>query len=157
MVKLTQSKKIIKVMNIMKKYIITAAVFLIFVLTAALLTLRVQSPGEAQMGTDLKSAQNLPAKENPQKKAPPKSSSDDASPGAAPADTKARRVTKYILKCNNNKVYLICEYSSGETAQKELSAVKPRYLTDIDRARLESGIELYSAEEVYKLLEDYSS
>ncbi len=66
-------------------------------------------------------------------------------------------VTKYILKYYNNKVMLICEYSNGKKTESEVTEINVNYLTETDKKSLSDGIVLKNSEEVYKLIEDYSS
>lgn len=75
------------------------------------------------------------------------------------ADTAANstNVTKYILKYYNGKSVLICRDSGGVRTETEIADINFDYLTETDKKLLNEGIMLDSLEDVYKLIEDYSS
>ena len=81
----------------------------------------------------------------------------DAEPENISASTDSARVTKYILKYDENEVVLICIFANGKKTESTMPDINIDYLTEIDREQLISGIELTDEEELYKLIEDYSS
>lgn len=71
--------------------------------------------------------------------------------------TEQKRVTKYILKYDENGIYSITDYPGGETVSKRVDNINPKYLTESDIEKLKKGIETDSLDEMYKLIEDFSS
>lgn len=71
--------------------------------------------------------------------------------------TEQKRVTKYILKYDGNGIYSITDYPGGETVSKRVDNINPKYLTESDIEKLKKGIETDSLDEMYKLIEDFSS
>ena len=66
---------------------------------------------------------------------------------------------KYILKYaeNENAVYLITKKTDGTEIISPVESINPFYLTDEDLSLLKEGIELTKREDMYILIEDYSS
>ncbi len=137
----------------MKKHIIPLSGAALAI-CAALFAINAKSPGSEAQPPSIGSA---PESEITYESRPSAEPQDPAPPDTAPADANARRVEKYVLKSENDKIVLICKYTDGEESKSEVPAIEPDYLTDLDREHLAQGIELDSTEEVYKLIEDYSS
>lgn len=66
---------------------------------------------------------------------------------------------KYILKYNPNTdtVYLITQKTDGTQIMSPVESINPFYLTGEDISTLIQGIELTSREDMYILIEDFSS
>ena len=74
-----------------------------------------------------------------------------------PANTKTNEMEKYIIKTENEACVLITKFENGQETKSPMPDVNANYLTEIDREQLKKGIELNTKEELYKLIEDYSS
>ena len=74
-----------------------------------------------------------------------------------PANTKTNEIEKYIIKTENETCVLITKFENGQETKSPMPDVNANYLTEIDREQLKKGIELNTKEELYKLIEDYSS
>lgn len=74
-----------------------------------------------------------------------------------PANINITKTKKYILKYQDGKVLLISQYENGEENITPVSEINAEYLTETDLENLKNGIELSTEEELYKILEDYSS
>lgn len=92
------------------------------------------------------------AEKNPLKEGENEDSSENADAAA-----NSTNVTKYILKYYNGKSVLICRDSGGIRSETEIADINFDYLTETDKKLLSEGITLDSLEDVYKLIEDYSS
>ena len=79
---------------------------------------------------------------------------DDAE--SMPASTTIPKTQKYILKFDGSKVILTC-YENGKENSSPIPDINIDYLTEIDRKHLFDGIELERKEDVFKLIEDFSS
>ena len=66
---------------------------------------------------------------------------------------------KYILKYNQNTdtVYLITQKTDGTQIMSPVESINPFYLTSEDISTLIQGIELTNREDMYILIEDFSS
>lgn len=66
---------------------------------------------------------------------------------------------KYILRYNrqNDSVVLITKKADGTEIISEVDSINPYYLTDEDIKALTAGIELTSREDMFILIEDFSS
>ncbi len=66
---------------------------------------------------------------------------------------------KYILKYNPNTdtVYLITQKTDGTQIMSPVESINPFYLTGEDISTLLQGIELTNREDMYILIEDFSS
>lgn len=66
---------------------------------------------------------------------------------------------KYILQYSeqNNSVILITKKTDGTEIISEVDSINPYYLTDEDIKALTAGIELTSREDMFILIEDFSS
>lgn len=66
---------------------------------------------------------------------------------------------KYILKYNKetDTVYLVTQKTDGTRIISPVESIKPFYLTAEDISALTSGIELTSREDMFILIEDFSS
>lgn len=66
---------------------------------------------------------------------------------------------KYILQYNrqNDSVVLITKKADGTEIISEVDSINPYYLTDEDIKALTAGIELTSREDMFILIEDFSS
>ena len=73
------------------------------------------------------------------------------------SDAVHKRVTKYILKYDENGIYSITDYPGGEIVIKKVDNINSKYLTESDIEKLKKGIETDSLDEMYKLIEDYTS
>lgn len=99
------------------------------------------------------SERNDTASENAKAAARPKEDTEEN----IPAGTNILHIKKYILKYVNGDVVLICRDENGNTTKRKVDGINVDYLTDTDKEYLEKGIELDTAEQVYKLIEDYTS
>ena len=75
------------------------------------------------------------------------------------ASTPPSQKDKYILKYyeDTNKINLIIKYKDGSQIISPIETINPDYLTDEDIQSLKKGIELSSKEDMFILIEDYSS
>lgn len=66
---------------------------------------------------------------------------------------------KYILKYKEitNTVYLVTKKTDGTEIMSPVESIKPFYLTEEDLALLTEGIELTEREDMFILIEDFSS
>lgn len=66
---------------------------------------------------------------------------------------------KYILKYNEDteKISLTVRYKDGSEIISSVETINPKYLTNDDIKSLKKGIEFSSKEDMYILIEDYSS
>ena len=74
-----------------------------------------------------------------------------------PASTQTNRIEKYIIKCEEEDCVLITRFENGKETKSPMPDIDVTYLTEMDREQLAKGIELYTEEELFKLIEDYSS
>ncbi len=104
----------------------------------------------------VKNPQNTyPAGDDMQFKAPLTESEPDSSLVSVPNSP----TEKYILKYNEkaNAVYLITKKTDGTEIISPVESIKPFYLTDDDIKALTEGIELTEKEDMFVLIEDFSS
>jgi len=99
----------------------------------------------------------------------PKEKNTASVPNASPVEQRAEQaaeagshsadIEKYILKYEEteNKVVLITLYTDKSHIISHIKSINPALLTAEDTMRLKEGIELFSKEEMYLLIEDYSS
>ena len=99
------------------------------------------------------SERNDTASENAKAAAQPKEDTEENIPAA----TNIPHIKKYILKYVNGDVVLICRDENGNTTERKIDGINIDYLTGTDKEYLKKGIELDTAEQVYKLIEDYTS
>lgn len=89
----------------------------------------------------------------------PENSQNIAKNHTAKADEKdeSATVTKYILKYDGKNVILSIISPGGAETEHKIEKIDVRYLTDYDINLLKQGIELSGDDELYKILEDFSS
>ncbi len=89
----------------------------------------------------------------------PENSQNIAKSHTAKADEKdeSSTVTKYILKYDGKNVILSIISPGGSETEHKIEKINARYLTDYDINLLKEGIELSDDDELYKILEDFSS
>ncbi len=82
-----------------------------------------------------------------------------AEPQTAEASMQSSETEKYILKYNieNDTVYLITKKTDGTEIISPVESINPFYLTDEDLEALSAGIELTQREDMFILIEDFSS
>lgn len=139
----------------MKKFEIYAAIFLLLLIITAFTCLNdfntSETPDIEAPAPEIVTIYDEPkASEN-------KGEITDTEPAHTPANTDTQRVTKYILKYDKKGVVLISCFDNGKQTVSSIPDININYLTEMDRKSLEKGIELKSEEELYKLIEDYSS
>ncbi len=78
---------------------------------------------------------------------------------AAEANTPPSQKDRYILKYDKetSKITLTVKYKDGSEIISPVETINPYYLTKEDLSALQEGIELSSKEDMFILIEDYSS
>lgn len=74
-------------------------------------------------------------------------------------NTPPSKKDKYILKYDEDteKISLTVRYKDGSEIISSVETINPKYLTNDDIKSLKKGIEFSSKEDMYILIEDYSS
>lgn len=148
---INNTKKYKKRLNIMEKKLRYIAVCAVFLSAAVFFSITAKSPGNAG-GVNLPKYSEI-ADENSEK--------TGISPGHALAQTPSEEsgddVTKYILKYDGKNVLLITVLPDGTQTKHKADKIDVRYLTEYDINQLSQGIEVQSEDELYKLIEDFSS
>jgi hypothetical protein len=101
----------------------------------------------------------MPQKAENSKHAAQKSEEISQNTIAAEVNTPPSQKDRYILKYDKEegKITLTVKYKDGSEIISPVETINPYYLTKEDLDALRRGIELSSKEDMYILIEDYSS
>lgn len=137
----------------MGKFPIYTAIFSFLIVITAFVCLNTQN-NIIRHNDEIKSPEIMIEQENDNSEV---NDAETAKHENAPVNAALHTKTKYILKYDNGEVVLLTVYENGKKKSSPITTINIDYLTEIDRKSLTEGIELESMEDVFKIIEDFSS